>query len=389
MRLHLILLPPLLLAATLLSITIGLAQADDPADSPDRPGPVRLAMFYHPPRGALAPGAAAETFATAIFTQGDERYRDEMRAAGFAGPILQYLLANETVGPAGLRDAGSACGPYGLSGNNVSGRGGDFCAALHHDERNFLHNGHGERLYWRMDGRTYYLMNPAAPAWQAYFARRAAEQLRTLGYSGLFLDNLDLTTERAQRQQANSDGQVREYSSDPALQASVRGYLTALRTALPEATLWANLIGLPEHPLAATDYLTQLDGLMNEAFVAHWRGSLPSPAVWQADLDLVESVTSLGKTYLAVAQGPQSDTRRMRFALASYLLVAAPSTYFRYADGQAYEQAWLYDDYLAALGTPLGPRYPLDRRWRRDFSHGYVSVDPAASDGQIVVTGAG
>ena len=44
----------------------------------------------------------------------------------------------------------------------------------------------------------------------------------------------------------------------------------------------------------------------------------------------------------------------------------------------AYNQAWLYDDYKLALGTPLGARYKVGTAWKRDFSNGSVSVDPSS-----------
>ena len=61
---------------------------------------VPLALFYLPPKDSTSLTIVAEQFALAIFTHGDERYRDQLREAGFAGPILQYLVANEASGPA-------------------------------------------------------------------------------------------------------------------------------------------------------------------------------------------------------------------------------------------------------------------------------------------------
>jgi hypothetical protein len=65
----------------------------------------------------------------------------------------------------------------------------------------------------------------------------------------------------------------------------------------------------------------------------------------------------------------------MRFALASYLMIAGPNTYFRYANGERYQEAWQYDDFENRLGSPLGPRYQDGELWRRDFACGSVSVE--------------
>ncbi len=82
----------------------------------------------------------------------------------------------------------------------------------------------------------------------------------------------------------------------------------------------------------------------------------------------------------------------MRFALASYLLVAGDGVAFRYGDasgGEAaspgYYQLWRYAEYDARLGAPTGGRYQAGGAWRRDFACGYVTADPVSHVGTIVV----
>jgi len=59
-----------------------------------------------------------------------------MRGSGFTGPALEYLMANETSGPANLANSSSSCGAYPFYPNNLSGLAGDFCATLHPIEEN-------------------------------------------------------------------------------------------------------------------------------------------------------------------------------------------------------------------------------------------------------------
>jgi hypothetical protein len=354
--------------------------------------PTDLVMFYHPPKDGTTLQTMASSFSAVIFTRGDESYRDQMRAAGFAGPALQYLMANEASGPAGLRSASDGCGAYLYYPNNVSGIAGDFCSALHGDERSFLHNGRGERLYTTQSWQestgtktvTIYMMNPASTTWRRYFAQRAQENVQSLGYTGLFLDNIDLSLYRAQRQQLNSDGVVAEYASSTDYQAAVAGYLQSLRSVVT-APVWANMTSGSDTATDWDQYAPYLDGFMNEYFAARWGGTYASPSVWETQLRQVETMVARGKQVLAIGQGSKTDTGRMRFALASYLLVAEDGVYFRHASDSAYYEAWLYPEYQARLGQPTGSRYQSGGLWRRDFTCGYVSVDPSTNAGSIVV----
>jgi hypothetical protein len=349
-------------------------------------------MFYHPPKDGTTSQTMSGAFSAVVFTRGDESYRDQMRSAGFTGPALQYLLANETSGPLGLRSASDSCGTYLYYPNNVSGIAGDFCTALHGDEHNFLHNSRGERLYttqsWQESTGTktvaIYMMNPASVTWRTYFAQRALLNAQSLGYTGLFLDNVDLSLYRAQRQQANSDGAVAEYTLAATYQADVADYLQTMRAvvALP---VWGNMTVGTDTATDWDQYALYLDGFMNEYFVARWAGTFASPTIWETQLRQVELMTAQGKGVLAVSQGSQGDTARMRFALASYLLVAADGVYFRYTNDSAYYEAWLYSEYQARLGLPTGARYQASGVWRRDFACGYVTANPSTNTGAIVV----
>ena len=119
-----------------------------------------------------------------------------------------------------------------------------------------------------------------------------------------------------------------------------------------------------------------LDAVMNEYFVGLWRGSLPTPDHWEKQLEQAERIIEQRRVFIAVAQGERDDVERLRFALGSFLLVADQRAYFRYTDDATYEQAWLYDDYRASLGSPIGGRYQANGLWRRDFQCGQRSRGP-------------
>ena len=363
--------------------------------------PVNLSWFFRPPTDGTSVQTMASAYASAILTHGDEAYRDQLRAAGLRGPILQYLMANEAAGPprtggvGALRTSQDACSrsleiAYLL--NTVTGIAGDFCTALHPVEANFVHNSVGERLYatlaWQESTGTktayIYAMNPAAPGWQAYLAQRARENLVALGFDGLFLDNLDTSLHRLHHQEANSTGAVQEYASETSYRTATTGLLSAVREQVG-GTIWANTVGAYELPSDEDGYLPYLDGVMREYFVDLWNGSYASPTVWEVQLQQAEKLSSQGKAFLGVAQGPRADTSRMRFGVASYLLIADARAFIRYADASAYHQAWLYGEYQARLGSPTTARYQAGGLWRRDFACGFVTVDPASRASTIAV----
>jgi hypothetical protein len=56
---------------------------------------------------------------------------------------------------------------------------------------------------------------------------------------------------------------------------------------------------------------------------------------------------------------------------------------FRYSTDDAYREVWQYNNYNVDLESPVGPRYRVGASWRRDFTNGYVMVDPAGHTATI------
>jgi hypothetical protein len=135
-------------------------------------------------------------------------------------------------------------------------------------------------------------------------------------------------------------------------------------------------------------YLPYLDGGMNEAFAAGWpSGGYLDAAGWLSGLQKAETVIGQGKTFLAVTQGLQTDTNRMRFGYGSYLLVMQPGlAFYRYALATiGYSYQWDYAEYWTDIGTPAGARFQQsDGSWRRNFTRGYVVVNPYDQVVQII-----
>jgi hypothetical protein len=102
----------------------------------------------------------------------------------------------------------------------------------------------------------------------------------------------------------------------------------------------------------------------------------------------MEQSQQLGKRVILISQGDQSDLPRQQFAFASYLLIAQGDASFRYTNSvSAYDKVWLYANYTTDLGAPKAAKYLVNSVWRRDFTKGYVLVNPVNHTGQIVLDG--
>ena len=352
---------------------------------------IKLGYHYKPPEDGTTAATLAQQVSFMILTKKDEPFRDELRAAGYEDVILQYVLASEVSGPPTRRAADACDTDHKPFANNVADQRGDFCTLIHPHEDWFLHNSKGQRLY-RDEELHFYSMNPGSAGWRAFVLSRLKqrmfgdETMPPLGYDGIFFDNVELNLYKDQHQLSNSDGVVQEYSSDADYRAAWSGWLAEMRKGLGTTVpLWANLINGSNRADEWNEYLPYLDGGMNEAFATGYRTL--SPEEYVNDLQQAEYVLAQGKGFYANSLERESGVDLEPLALASYLLVMQPDApiYFRYtALDESYADWRTYANYNVRLGAPLGPRYAIKSGWRRDFSHGYVTVDPLKRTAQIV-----
>ncbi len=354
-----------------------------------------LAWFHKPPaEPTTAADIAAQHHYIHLTGLSDVPFRDALRAAGYRGPIYTYTAINGVEGPGPYKNAAAPCQPnYTGLDNNLAWQKDDFCTAIHAHESWFLHNSKGERLAddYFGTGHWVYLMNPADPGWQVFSYSRLQTIRANWGYDGVWLDNLDVDLERGLHEEKNSDGQVQEFADTAAWQAGMRIWLAGARAQLGSWPIWANLVGGPLEATAWDAYAPYLDGALDESFAVRWLDGWRDPATWAADLDRAERWLAAGKGLVLVGQGAQDDSVRLRFTLASYLLVAQDDrTFFRYTRFDSYySNLWLYPEYTTAraLGAPLGARMEVRPGvWQRPFAGGYVEVDVAGHSGRLVPT---
>jgi len=337
--------------------------------------PVKFAFFYKPPTNVNVT-ALAQTHDVFIFTRGDEEIRDQLLASGVQGPVLQYLRFEA------IMDPGSCTAkPW---DNQVAYKPGDFCRISRYHPDWFLLDSNGKRIV--VDGK-FYLMDPANPGWRQFWLQRAKEMQQKFGWRGVFLDNVEATLGKHRR----AGRTLKKYPTDSSFQIAVRGFLKYLYVNYfqpQKRPLFANIIYLSNMNINVWfSYLQYLDGAMQEGWAVDWDSGYLKESSWNNHMILAEKTQSLGKFAILVSQGKQSATERQQFAYASYLLVASGGASFRYGNDQAYDEVWWYPNYGMNLGTPLGARYQVGNAWRRDFSNGYVVVDPDAHTARIVVNG--
>jgi hypothetical protein len=335
----------------------------------------RLAWFYRPPSDGTEVATIASRHAELILTgRSDVAYKNQLRAAGWRGDVWLYVEQPFTAAP-----LDGPCGTFhdrwqlwdnqvawdhrpGVAGSN------DFCRLVHPHEDWILHWPDGERVVRRYGDQLQYFMNPGAPKWREFFARRVESALERWNYDAVFLDDLWSATER--------HGTFREYASDKAYEQAVIGFIEHLRKRIPGVPI----IGNAERPEV---YSPVLDGWFYEAFAGHWSNEL-QPADAIVDLwELAERDVEDEKDVFLVAQGERDDTARLSFAYAAYLMVAHPRVSFRYSHVDRYRELWDYPLYRLELGRPTAERRAVGEGvWRRDFESGtaLVNLSDAAAE---------
>jgi hypothetical protein len=340
----------------------------------------------------IDPQFLAEHVDWLMMRYGAEPLRDEILARGYDNVLPQYLLLFQIAGPGPYENSRQRCeNDYTPLQNNVMWTR-DFCELVHPHEDWFLHNAKGERLYMkeRIWNGTYvyeYFMNPGSPGFRAFWIAQVRRQ-EAAGWRSLYLDNVPVTYAYIARRADNGDGTLAEYDALDAWQSAVVGMLRAIRASFPGAPLWGNVIEAPLTAAAWDRYRPELDGIQEEQFATGWvRGERLTSTAWEALLVRAERTLDAGKGVVRYSQGTQNDYPRMRFGLASYLLIATPDerATFRYAEARNYETLWWYPEYELQIGPPLGPRRREGEQWVRDFACGRVVVDPARRQGRIEV----
>jgi hypothetical protein len=332
---------------------------------------VRLAWFYKPPADGLLP-VLAQNYHVFILTHKDEGERDALKSLGVESPILVYLQLLE------IKDPGSCTASP--QGNQVAYQAGDFCEISEQHPDWFLLDQNGNRI---VTNESVY-MDPGNPEYRAFWLQRARALQEQYQWDGFFIDNLEASLSKM-----TSRGIVpAKYPDDASYQAAIEGFLQYLQENYfkpRKQPVLANIISVKDWNVWL-NYLQYLDGAMIEAFAVDWNHDYRSVSDWEKQMNAIDQALSRGENLILVAQAKQPDTDHQQLALASYLLIANDYASFRYADSDGYREVLLFENYFLDLGEPLGPRYKDGSSWRRNFTNGFVLVNPETHRAEIKLT---
>jgi len=330
---------------------------------------IRLAWFYKPPEDGTSLNVLAQNFDTFILTHYDEEERDELRALGVEAPFLEYLLFMQ------IQDPGSCSEePY---GNQVAYKTGDFCTLSTEHPDWFLRDKNGEMI---RKGKKVF-MDPGNLEYREFWLNRAIELQDEYGWDGVFIDNVEASLNKFKRL-----GQLpAKYPNDESYQAEIESFLAYIYNQYFRAEqrpVYANIIEYDDGSVWLR-YMNYLDGAMIEDFAVDYGYRYYSNSYWETQINMSKEAQAMGKSLILVSQGEMEDTDRARFSFVSYLLISSNMTSFRYTESDYYEEVWLYENYFLELGSPINTLYQSDSGWRRDFTNGYVFLNPKSHQSEI------
>ena len=401
--------------------------------------PTKHPVIYKVPKNPatqqeLTPQEIAQKFSAVIFHRGFAPKALEYRRLGLQGPLMQYIIMEQLVGPP-YRVFFSRIGRTqectkeerewnGARSNNVTMDKGAFCEiqdsiatgkTFDHDlnlntppiqatEDWFLHvrpfkSVESYRIVRDGGGGKAYYPNPGNKDWQEYFIARLLREMKGTpnhpksGMDGIYLDNLELSWNKVLRDMCkptlpeNCQSQLEEYQSSEKYGDAVFEFIKRIHNALHtndnNFPLWANMIeGAPWNSNSEWDrFEPYLEGGFLEAFALDWGKGYFSPSTLENQLKQAQKWLENGNNYIAGAPGNcEKRNEQARFALATYLLIAEGNkAYFSYSERSSlYDYLWEYPEYYYNFGNPIEPYQQVSENpkvLRRSFECGSVEVD--------------
>ena len=130
-----------------------------------------------------------------------------------------------------------------------------------------------------------------------------------------------------------------------------------------------------------------VDGLSVEFFEMDGNGkTLRANPDYTNQLKIVDAAQNQGKDFYAGMSGSASETAKMMYGKAAFLLKwngRGGGFYWHLSTSDPWNPAWTTD-----IGTPSGAMYAVGGGWRRNYSAGTVIVNPSAASAQTFNLGA-
>jgi hypothetical protein len=379
-RFLLLLAPVIALALMFTSPEPALPMVTNTACAARHESPTQLLFFYKPVEN-ITTEWMAKNFDFFIFTKNDEETLAEVKTIS-DGEVLQYIKYDAVQDPCfqAKNPPGTPCNcDRNPLNNQVGWNAEDICWIRDNHPDWFLRGESGELLYFQY----HVMMDPGNKGWRDFWLSRLESYHAQYPWDGIFIDNLGTRFGLH-----NADFvPLQRYENDRVYQDTVVGFFEDVRARyfdLAGKTIYANVSVYQNDLTTYLRYLDYLEGAMDE-FWAYPREGYYSVSGWQSRLERMDETLKRGKKAFLISQGAWDDHERMRFGLASYLLIADENAYFRYTRQISYRRAWLYDDYKLPLGDPLGEYTTDGITWRRYFANGEVSVIPSQNEAALTV----
>jgi hypothetical protein len=342
-------------------------------------------IWCGPAPGALRPTAAAGHVRYAIRPEGPwpnpsltaQRSRVVILLPWQQALMHRLKASNPRLIVLEYKDLGNASSYQPVDG--VSADGVSYAEALAENPAWLLHDRAGQPI--RCKGFPYlWATDIGNPGFQRAWADEVARELRTQGWDGVFIDNVNPTI-----RYYHDPADVAKYPSDAAYSAAVTSALAYIVPKIHAAgkLAMANIGSWPNYRATATRWLRYLDGAMDERFAkftaATGRG-YRSAAEWRTELSILQQAQREGKWFMGITQSSDGDTRAERFGWATMLLGSAGHATFALQNEANYGLETWFSDYEAPIGHPLGraTRQPSGV-YRRSFTRGLALVNPTSS----------
>jgi hypothetical protein len=332
-----------------------------------------------------------------LLTRGFESYRNSLKSAGSKSKFGMYLkqnaihdVDNHVYSPRGTPPTGKK-----PQRNNIGWEVGDLADIRDNHNNWLLRTPSGSYvLEPNPTGKMVYT-DIANSDYRAFVRNRVNAYMWNAGWDYLFFDNMNInftaaTGDPVTTQQYGDGASDKWHNANLSYLQFIRDQVTGPRGAM----LGGNLQG--ENFPRWAQVAAKLEVVMIEFFSMWKDGGQKSVSSWLRDLQKVEYCEANNKEAWCVIpinaasayNGDATQIRKMMFGIASYLLVVGTKACLR-AGGPPYSKYYHHSQFqqLQELGIPKGRYYQASSNtWRRDFTNGYVTVNPSTFSSSIVYT---
>jgi len=231
-------------------------------------------------------------------------------------------------------------------------------------------------------------MNIGNAGFQQTWATEVTRELRTQGWDGVFIDNVNPTI-----RYYHDPADVARYPTDAAYAAATTAALAYIAPRIHAAgkLVMANIGSWPNYAQTGMRWLRYLDGAMDERFVkyldAPGRG-YRSTAEWRTELQILRQTERDGRWFIGITESGSGDAAAARYGWATMLLGAGRRAVFALQNDAEYGVETWFPDYEAPLGRPLGPPSSGPSGvYRRRFAGGLALVNPTAAAHTVTLGG--